>query len=151
MQRSFDWQTHLRSEPTMHKHYLTGDRVQAPSAVVRAMNLIEDFIGLRLTDGKAVPASDMTAGVGAGADLFECQLLSPTGRALNELYLHVRPSDGWVTVRGDQGFRWADALQVAIDNFINRPSGDGRVLGDWKPSPEKLDVERADPPESFAP
>jgi hypothetical protein len=43
---------------------------------------------------------------------------------------------------------WVEALQVAIDNFINNPKGGSGVLGDWKPTPHRLDVERADPPEA---
>ncbi len=88
------------------------------------------------------PAEEMTSGVTANHDVYYCQLLSPTGRAISEIHFLVRPADGWVMIQGDKGFRWVQALQVAIDNFINNPKGGGVVLGEWKPTSTKLAAER---------
>jgi hypothetical protein len=130
----------------MHKHHMTGEPAQAPTAVQKAKNLIEDFFGLTVVDAWYVPAGDYKNVRGGDKVYYTCDLLSPTGKQLFAFNLTVRPADGWVSLDGK--FVWAEALQVAIDNFINNPNGGGLVLGDWKPDPAKLEVERADPPQA---
>lgn len=123
----------------MHKHYETGADVSAPEPVARAKNLVEEFFGLPLSDGPFYPHEfDRSARHGDPIDQYQAHLTSPTGRALERYTFAHRREDGWVTVKGEGDNAWVPALQIAINNFVNRPQGAHGVLGEWRPTAEKL-------------
>lgn len=124
----------------MHKHHESGEAVSAPEPVRKAINLVEEFFGLTLADGAYYPFRDDRRH--DDGDHFLGYLMSPTGRALDGYTFIHRRRDGWVLVKGDKGNPWEDALQIAVDNFVNNPKGGYGVLGDWRPTADKLNADR---------
>ena len=128
----------------MHKHYQSGEGVNAPEPVQRAKNLVEEFFGLTLADAEFYPSEfyeTLTRGPDP-SDYYHTVLISPTGRELLRCSFTHRREGGWVTVRVDGNRYWEKALQVAIDNFVNNPKGGAGVLGDFRPTAEKLNAAR---------
>lgn len=126
----------------MHAHYDgKADPVEAPATVQRAKNLIEEFFGLTVGDGLYMSGVQLAlhSGHDRDIDVYECHLLSPTGRALCDFQLEHRRSREWVKISCRKGIgKWEQPLQVALDNFVNDPKGSAGALGEWKPDPGKL-------------
>src|SRR5262245_53340093 len=113
--------------------------VEAPAAAQRAKNLIEEFFGLTVTDGTFMAAHPTRGGIYGNYDYYTCFLVSPTGKKVGSFALLSQPADGWVTFKCHDGLgEWEQAIQMAIDNFVNSPEGGPRALGEWKPDPAKL-------------
>jgi hypothetical protein len=133
----------------MHKYHQSGEAVPTPEPVQRAKNLVEEFFGLSLADGEFY-TGEFFASISSGgvllpdqaADYYYACLVSPTGRELERYSFVHKRKDGWATVKGEKGNQWEKSLQIAIDNFINQPKGGFGVLGDFRPTPEKLNAAR---------
>lgn len=130
----------------MHKNNKNED-VAAPEAIQRAKNLVEEFFGLKLED-KAFCSHETIYGEAPGfarpdvSDYYYCELMSPTGRTVGSIHFTLRRDNGWVSIGCDKSSQWEEALQIAIDNFVNNPRGGNGVLGDWRPTAEKLNGTR---------
>lgn len=111
-----------------------------PPGVDKAKNLIEEFFGLAVLDGKTYPAMGLHAGGRPVVGSVQCFLASPTGKRIGEFCLHW-DEEGQVSIQWASEQRWWEQpMQSAIGKYVNNQDVDG--LGDFKPTAGKLEAAR---------
>jgi hypothetical protein len=122
--------------PALDKNGQPIGPVEAPVPIQQAKNLVEEFFGLAVTDGHYMPAGMVNGGSYGHLHRYECALVSPTGRAVGGFELRIDTLEGRV-IYASRNLGWEQALQMAIDDFVNNPTSPTGLAG-WKPDPAKL-------------